>query len=371
MIRNGQPVEPGSVIGIIGGGQLGRMMAMAAARLGYRTHIYTPDKGGPAEQVATFTTIAAYEDVKALKAFAKSVAVVTYEFENIPHASLLLLEKTVAVRPSANILRLSQHRGSEKTFMNEHGIATAPFAMVKSASELESVRIAMGEPGILKTARFGYDGKGQYSIKPGVSSRTAWKAVNTDEAIYETYIDFACEISVIVARNAVSGCVAYVPVQNIHENHILDTTIAPAPIEKLIRKKATAIAKKIAEAMDLQGLLAVEMFVTHTGDILVNEIAPRPHNSGHWTLDACITDQFEQSIRAVCGLPLGSTRRLYNAVMKNLIGDAVLDWYEFLEEPNTRLHLYGKSEIRAGRKMGHITRLGKKKKPAKFRWGLD
>lgn len=363
-------INPGSTIGIIGGGQLGRMMAIAAARLGYRIHIFTPETDSPAEQVASEITVAAYDDMEALRRFAESVDVVTYEFENIPHASLSFLENAVQVSPSADILRLSQHRGREKELLNRHGIATAPYRLVRSAAELVMARAAVGVPGILKTAEMGYDGKGQLKINAETDCEAAWQKLGTREAVYEGFVTFESEISVIVARNEMSGCVAYPPVQNIHINHILDTTIAPAPLDKSIRREAVAIAKRIAEILDLRGLLAVEMFVTREGRVLVNELAPRPHNSGHWTIDACVTSQFEQTIRAICGLPLGSPRRLYNAVMKNLIGKEVNKWYDYLQEPNTKLHLYGKMEVREGRKMGHVTRLGKKARPAKFLWGL-
>lgn len=361
-------IAPGATIGIIGGGQLGRMLAIAAARLGYRTHVFTPETDSPAQQVASQTTIAAYDDMGALKQFAESVAVVTYEFENIPHASLSFLEKAVQVSPSADILRLSQHRGREKAMLKQHGIAIAPYAEVTSAESLKKAMQEIGTPGVLKTSELGYDGKGQLAIDAGSDPAAMWEGLNTSEAVYEAFVQFECEISVIVARNEMSGCVAFPTVQNIHKNHILDTTVAPAPIEKPLRRQAVAIAKSIAEVLDLRGVLAVEMFVTRDGDVLVNELAPRPHNSGHWTIDACVTSQFEQSIRAICGLPLGSPRRLYNAVMKNLIGKDVLQWYDYLQEPNTKVHLYGKKEVREGRKMGHITRLGKKAKPADFKW---
>lgn len=355
-------INPGATIGIIGGGQLGKMLAVAAARLGYRTHVYTPEKDSPAQQVASVTTVADYADTKALSQFAKSVDVVTYEFENIPHASLSLLEKTVTVSPSADILRLSQHRAREKDFLNQAGVKTAPFMLVRSAAEVKQARLKIGAPGILKTAEFGYDGKGQVTIQKNTNADQAWAALSTKEAIYEGFIDYAMEISVIVARNEISGMAAYPPVQNIHKNHILDTTIVPAPLAKSVRKKAIDAAFAIAKALNLRGLLAVEMFVTKKGDILVNEIAPRPHNSGHWTIDACATSQFEQTVRAICGLPLGSTRRLQNAIMKNLIGEEVNLWYDYLQEPDTKVHLYGKTEIRPGRKMGHITQLVRKKK---------
>ena len=363
-------IDSGATIGIIGGGQLGRMLAIAAARLGYRTHVFTPETDSPAQQVASQTNIANNDDVEALKQFAQSVAVITYEFENIPHASLAFLEKANQVSPSADILRLSQNRGREKAMLNKNGIATAPYRVVTSLDTMQAAVEALGVPGVLKTAEMGYDGKGQMRIDSVEECASAWQQLQSDEAVYEGYIRFECEISVIVARNEMSGCVAYPPVQNIHQNHILDSTIAPAPIEKAVRKEAIAIAKSLAEALNLCGILAVEMFVTRDGKVLVNELAPRPHNSGHWTIDACVTSQFEQSIRAICGLPLGSPRRLYNAVMKNLIGNEVHQWYDYLQEPNTKVHLYGKKEVREGRKMGHITRLGKKAKPAKFKWSL-
>lgn len=350
-------IQPGAVIGIIGGGQLGRMMAIAAAQLGYKTHIFTPERDSPAQQVASFTTVAAYDDMEALQAFASSVQVVTYEFENIPHASLTFLEKAITVAPGADILRISQHREREKTFLRDHGIPTAPFALLHTLEDLQRAVREIGMPGIAKTAQFGYDGKGQVFIRNQAACEAAWEALATREAVYEGFIDFDCEVSVIVARDAAGGCKTYPVVQNIHVNHILDTTIAPAPVPHVVQEKATAIAKKIAEALDLHGLLAVEMFVTKQGEVLVNELAPRPHNSGHWTLDACVTDQFQQAIRAVCGLPLGSTQPLCKATMKNLVGREVNEWQAYLNMPNAKLHLYGKHEIRAGRKMGHVTLL--------------
>lgn len=353
-------IDPGATIGIIGGGQLGRMLCTAAAHLGYRTHVYTPEKGSPAEQVASQTTIAAYDDAKALKRFAESVDVVTYEFENISHAGLALLEQTVQVAPSAKTLMLSQNRLREKDFLNKNGIPTAPYARVTTLSELEAAQQALGPKGVLKTAELGYDGKGQVGITAETNLAQAWESLNTAEAVYEGYVDFDCEISVIVARNETSGTVVYSPVLNIHRNHILDVTIAPAPIEKAVGRKAVQTARKAAKALKLHGLLAVEMFVTRKGEVLVNEFAPRPHNSGHWTLDACVTSQFEQTIRAVCNLPLGSTRHLCHAVMKNLIGEEVHRWLEYAQETHAKVHLYGKTEVRAGRKMGHVTRLSRR-----------
>lgn len=348
-------ILPGATIGIIGGGQLGRMMACAAAALGYKTHIYTPEADSPASQVAFATTVAPYEDKTALAEFAAKVDIITFEFENIPHESLELLEQKKAVFPSAKILKISRNRLREKTFIRDLGILTADFSRVTSLAELKAAAMAVRFPAVLKTAEMGYDGKGQVKLKTGSDLRVVWESLQTNEAILEAFIEFRMEISVIVARNASGEIKTYVPVQNIHKDHILDTTIAPAPIDKAMADKAEAIAIKIAKAMDLRGLLAVEMFVGIDGELLVNELAPRPHNSGHWTMDACVTGQFEQAIRAVCGLPLGSPTRTCDAEMKNLIGDDVKQIERYLHNPNAKLHLYGKSEARAGRKMGHVT----------------
>jgi 5-(carboxyamino)imidazole ribonucleotide synthase len=349
-------IAPGSTIGIIGGGQLGRMLAIAASALGYKTHIFTPEADSPASQVATQTSVAEYTDIKALEEFARQVDIVTFEFENIPHESLAALESKKHVAPSANVLKICRNRNREKAFINGLGIKTADFAKVTSVNELKHAAMEVRFPAVLKTAELGYDGKGQMTMRTGSDLRLTWESLHTDEAILESFIEFRMEISVIVARGKNGETRTYVPVQNIHKNHILDTTIAPAPIDKKLADKAEAIAVKIAKAMDLQGLLAVEMFVSSEDDeLLVNELAPRPHNSGHWTIDACVTSQFEQLIRAVCGLALGDTARLCDAEMKNLIGDEAKDWQKYLKDPKAKLHLYGKKESRAGRKMGHVT----------------
>lgn len=347
-------IEPGASIGIIGGGQLGRMMAMAAAELGFYVHIYTPEQNSPASQVAAQTTVASYSDNIALQNFADSVQLITFEFENIPHQSLAFLEQEKPVFPSARILKISCDRLREKTFINEIGIPTAPFREVTDLASLQQAAEELGLPAVLKTATMGYDGKGQLMLKPGCNLENAWQEFAGKIAVFEQFVDFTMEISVIVAASATGVPQCYVPVQNIHKNHILDTTIAPAPISAELSAKAESIAIKIAEGLQLRGLLAVEMFVTAQQEILVNEIAPRPHNSGHWTMDACVTSQFEQAIRAVCGLPLGNTARLCNATMKNLLGDDVLNLQPYLNNNNAKLHLYGKKEIRQGRKMGHI-----------------
>jgi 5-(carboxyamino)imidazole ribonucleotide synthase len=347
-------INPGSTIGIIGGGQLGRMMAVAAADLGYKVYIFTP-----ASHVDYKTTVAEYTDSHALQAFAQSVDVVTFEFENVPHESLLALEEQKPVRPSAEVLRISRNRIREKNAVNTLGIGTAPFREIRSSGDMVAGVKELGLPAILKTAELGYDGKGQVTIKKPEEAEAAFEKLHRAECILEGFVEFAMEISVIVARGAGGETKTYVPVQNIHKNHILDTTLAPAPISETLAKEAEAIAVKIATALNVIGLLAVEMFVTKDNKILVNELAPRPHNSGHWTMDACITGQFEQIIRAVCGLSLGNPARHCDAEMKNLIGDDVHDWEQYLKNPNAKLHLYGKAETREGRKMGHVNILKK------------
>ncbi|MBE87936.1 MAG: 5-(carboxyamino)imidazole ribonucleotide synthase [Rhodospirillaceae bacterium] len=350
-------LEPGSVIGILGGGQLGRMIAQAAAQLGYRCCIFSDVANSPAEHVSEKTIVAAYTDPSALDTFAASVDVVTLEFENIPEEPVKYLAEKVAVRPGPNVLATAQDRLIEKNFLNKIGIVTAPFESVADLEELEDAVQKVGRPSVLKTTRFGYDGKGQVKIDVDTRLGTAFSQMGKGPGILEGWVDYALEISVIVARGMDGEIVSYVPVENRHVNHILDTTIAPAGVSPGVAAGAGSIARRAAEALNVVGLLAVEMFVTWDGEILVNEIAPRPHNSGHWTIDACAISQFQQLVRAICGLPLGSAGRHSDAEMKNLIGDEVKVWPEILAEANARLHLYGKSEIRSGRKMGHVTRL--------------
>lgn len=355
-----KPLPPGSTIGIIGGGQLGRMSALAAARLGYRVHVFTPETDSPAEQVAAQATVAAYDDLAALEVFAGSVDVITFEFENIPAPSLRLLDSLAPVRPSWHVLEIAQDRISEKRFFNGIGIATAPWAEISSLDDLRQAAERIGRPAVLKTTRLGYDGKGQVKITAKTDLDQAWSSLGGAVGVLEGFIDFSGEISVIVARGLDGQTVAFEPAWNVHANHILDTTTVPAPISPPLADRATQVALKAAQALDLVGLLAVEMFVTKCGDVLVNEMAPRPHNSGHWTMDACVTDQFEQFIRAVCGLPLGIPDRHSDAVMTNLIGKDVDNWLALLREPGAKLHLYGKAEARSGRKMGHVTRLSRR-----------
>ncbi len=355
------PLAPGATIGILGSGQLGRMAALAAARLGYRCHAYGPEADAPANQVSAAATVAAYNDEAALASFAAAVDVVTFEFENIPLATVEVLERLVPLRPNARVLSICQHRLREKDFCNSFSVPTAAYRAAEDLESLGRAVEAIGRPCILKSAELGYDGKGQVRIAPGSDLAEAWNAMRGHAAeaigIVEAIVEFRMEISVIVARGADGTMRTYVPVENRHKHHILDETIVPANLPPEVVDRAEAIARHLAQEMGLVGLLAVEMFVTHDDKVLVNEMAPRPHNSGHWTLDACVTSQFEQFIRAVAGLPLGSTERLCDAVMKNLLGNEVEDWHKILSDPGNKLHLYGKASARPGRKMGHVTRL--------------
>lgn len=357
----GQVIPPGGTIGILGAGQLGRMTAVAAARLGYRVHSYCPEADSPAFQVSAARTVAPYDDQAALRHFADSVDVITFEFENIPSSTGELLAAHRPTRPTPNVLHVAQHRLREKDFLFTNKVPVTRYAEVRSVEALQRAAQEIGLPAVLKTAQFGYDGKGQVMIGKEADIAAAWSRMGAAIGILEGFVDFSHEISVIVARGIDRKMVTYTPVENQHRNHILDITIAPARLPQPILTRAEAIARDIAEALDVVGLLAVEMFVTKGGEVLVNELAPRPHNSGHWTIDACVTSQFEQFVRAVCGLPLGSAERHSDAVMKNLLGDDVADWRGILADPGAKLHLYGKSEPRLGRKMGHVTRLTPRK----------
>lgn len=353
-------LPPGSVIGIMGGGQLGRMIALAAARLGYRCSVFCETENDPAAQFCDNVVAAPYDDMAALERFVSGVDVVTFEFENIPRDSADWLTHHSLVRPSARVLEIAQDRSIEKSFLNDNGIQTATWVEITDTSSLNAAAENIGSRAVFKTARFGYDGKGQAMVHSKRELTDAWDSVDKVRAVLEGFIDFACEISVIVARGPDGQTACFDVVENQHANHILDVTIAPARISDETAEKARATGQAVAEALDLVGLVAVEMFVTKNGDILVNEIAPRPHNSGHWTIDACVTSQFEQMVRAVCGLPLGSPARHSNAIMRNLIGDDAHAWHRHLEAPETKVHLYGKAEARPGRKMGHMTRLYKR-----------
>ncbi|HEY4173272.1 MAG TPA: 5-(carboxyamino)imidazole ribonucleotide synthase [Rhodopila sp.] len=352
------PLPPNATIGLVGGGQLGRMSALAAARLGYRCHILTRETDSPAAQVSHAVTISNYSDPVSLRAFADAVDVISFEFENVSAEGLDLLASIRPVRPAPAVLRISQDRVDEKTFLNRAGVETAPWASVGSRGELdESVR-RLGFPAVLKTTRLGYDGKGQAMLRTPADLDAAWERLSPKPLVLEGFVDFAREISVVVARGADGGLSSFDVVENRHRDHILDLTLAPARISEATDQAAQAIGRRVAEALDLIGLLAVEMFVDSAGKVLVNEIAPRPHNSGHWTIDACPASQFELHIRAIAGLPLPPATRHSDAVMKNLIGpDGMALWPAALAEPGLIPHLYGKAEALAGRKMGHVTKL--------------
>ncbi len=352
-------IAPGGVLGVLGGGQLGRMTAQAAARLGYRTVVFEPQAACPAAQVAPHIQ-ADYGDEAALERFAARVDAVTLEFENVPVAALDFLADRVPVRPGHTVLATAQDRVVEKRFLNEAGVETAPWAEVTDRASLDAALAEIGLPSVLKTCRMGYDGKGQAMLRADMDAdalSAAWESLGGVRCILEGFVDFSCELSVIAARGTDGAVALFPPVMNEHRNHILHRTIAPAPLDAGLIDKAEETARRAVEGLDVTGLLAIEMFATPDGRILANEIAPRPHNSGHWTLDACVTDQFEQLVRAVMGLPLGGTDVLYPAEMTNLIGDEAADWPAILADPNAKLHLYGKSEARPGRKMGHVTRL--------------
>jgi 5-(carboxyamino)imidazole ribonucleotide synthase len=356
-----KPLLPGATIGVMGGGQLGRMFAMAARRMGYRVHIFSPDKDGPAAQFSDHATVASYDDEAEVTQFAQAVDVLTFEFENIPAATIEWASRDQIVRPRGEILLIAQNRLREKEFLSGAGFPVAPFRRVGSDANLTNALEAIRRPAILKGGAFGYDGKGQQRIDPGTDLTAVWAARQDDECILESVIDFEKEISVIVARG-LDGAMAVFPVcENIHREHILDVTLAPARIDDRVAAAARELACAVAGSLDLVGLLAVEMFLKSDGEIIINELAPRPHNSGHWTIEGCVTSQFEQHVRAVCGLPLGATELLRPAAMVNLLGSVwhggEPHWAAALAETNVRLHLYGKREPRPGRKMGHLTSL--------------
>ncbi len=350
------PLPCGSVIGILGGGQLGRMLSVAAARLGFRCHIYEPGANPPAGQVAERVTTAPYDDNAALDAFAASVDVITYEFENIPTATLDRLETTRPIRPGRRALGISQDRLREKEFLQGLGLQTAPYADIANLSDLETALERIGIPAILKTRRFGYDGKGQVRLTAPDDAATALGEMAGAPTILEGFIDFAHEVSVIAARGLNGEVACYDPGENVHRDGILHTTTIPARLDPTQRTDAILLAANILNALDYVGVLGVELFVTSTG-FIVNEIAPRVHNSGHWTQNGCAIDQFEQHIRAIAGWPLGDGQRHTDVVMENLIGDDINRLPQLMRERDTAIHLYGKADIKPGRKMGHINRV--------------
>lgn len=352
---------PGATIGVMGGGQLGRMFAIAARRMGYRVVVFTPEENTPAGQLADLTRIADYTNEAAVRRFAADVDLVTFEFENIPVHTVTWCAEERDVRPAGSVLHIAQNRLREKNFMNSAGIPVAPFLRVRNARELESAIAEIGCPAILKTAAFGYDGKGQRTINAGDDLGEIVNAASADELVLERAIEFDKEVSVIVARSADGDIAAFPLCENIHRDHILDLTVAPARVDERVERMAADLARSIASKLDLVGLLAVEMFLTTDGNLLVNELAPRPHNSGHWTIEGCATSQFEQHVRAVCGMPLGVTEILRPAAMANLLGDLWSEhepnWAAALQTSGVHLHLYGKEDPRPRRKMGHVTAL--------------
>ncbi len=361
-LSRGKPILPGSTVGVLGSGQLGRMFAIAARRMGYRVHTLSPDDDTPTGQVADREVQAAYDDLDAVRDFARHVNVVTFEFENVSSAATNAAEEFAPVRPAGSVLHTTQHRLREKTFLSANGFPVTPNETVRSLAELEAALVRLGTPAVLKTAGWGYDGKGQSKIERASDAAAAWSKVATSEAILEAWVPFKSEVSVVAARGLDGEYADFGVVANSHRNHILDLTVAPADVSDRVRRDATEIARAILERLQVVGVLCVEFFLTHDDKLLVNELAPRPHNSGHFSFDACITSQFEQQLRAICGLPLGSTELLRPAAMSNLLGDLWTDgepnWAAACKLADVKLHLYGKASARPGRKMGHLTAFG-------------
>lgn len=357
-----QPLLPGSTIGILGGGQLGRMLSVAASRLGLKTHIYNDTPDAPAADVAAASTVGAYEDRDAIARFAGQVDVVTCEFENVPAATLKTAAGAAPVFPPVKSFEAAQDRLTEKDFISGLGIAVAPYLAVESLADLKEALLRVPPPALLKTRRFGYDGKGQAAIHTLCEAESAWETIGEAPAILEGMVAFEREVSVIAVRGRDGAMRFYDVVENVHKGGILDTSTVPAAVPDSVAAEAQKIAGTIAEALGHVGVLCVEMFQSggDTPSLAVNEIAPRVHNSGHWTLDACLVDQFENHVRAICGWPLGEVSRHSNAVMTNLIGSDANGWETYAAEPGTAVHLYGKAEARPGRKMGHITRISAK-----------
>ena len=349
-------INPGGTIGILGGGQLGRMLALAAADLGYRCHIYCPEENSPAFQVADKATVASYTNEDMLTEFARSVDVATYEFENVPGQTADIVSQHTLLRPGTLALTVSQDRLTEKRFLADAGVKTAPYQEFHTAAELDAAFKVIGRPSVAKTRRFGYDGKGQHLVKTSKDLDKVLSVTGSTPAILEGFVNFDREISVIVARGASGDVAAYPVCENVHADHILDVTTVPATVSDMVEAKAKVMATKVANALEYVGVMAVEMFVSDAENkIIVNEIAPRVHNSGHWTMDGAATSQFEQHIRAICDLPLGPTAARGTIRMKNLLGADILDNEQYLADPKASFHHYGKSDPRPGRKMGHVT----------------
>jgi 5-(carboxyamino)imidazole ribonucleotide synthase len=352
---------PGATIGVLGSGQLGRMFAIAARRMGYRVHTLSPDYDSPTGQISDLEVMASYDDLDAVSEFARRVSVVTFEFENVPAATAQAAACCAPVRPAGSILHTTQQRIREKSFLRSAGLPTTPYREVHSLAELECAVSELGCPAVLKTAEFGYDGKGQFRIDSAQHVTEAWNAIGRKEAVLEAFIDFEREISVVAARGDDGQFVHYGAIENQHSRHILDVSITPAGVPDAVAREAVEMTRCVLDRLGVVGVLCVEFFVTHDHKLLINELAPRPHNSGHLTVDACVTSQFEQQLRAVCGLPLGSTAMHRPAAMANLLGDLWANgepnWPAACAFPQVKLHLYGKLEPRPGRKMGHLTAL--------------
>jgi len=357
------PILPGATLGGLGSGQLGRMFAIAARRLGYRVHVFSPETNTPTGQVADLEVSADYLDLDRIAEFANGVDVVTFEFENVPAETTEICNRFCPVRPAGRVLFTSQNRLREKTFLRDAGLPVTPFVAVRSVAELTAGLQQSGVPAVLKTADWGYDGKGQIVIRSLDEAAAAWAALSVPQAILETFIDFDSELSVVGVRGIDGQFASYGPIGNSHSHHILDVSVCPARVSMSVAASAIEITRSVLEKLDVVGVLCVEFFLTTTGELLINETAPRPHNSGHLTIDAHVTCQFEQQVRTICGLPLGSTELRSPAAMANLLGDVweagTPDWATALGYPNLKLHLYGKQEARAGRKMGHLTVLDK------------
>ena len=355
------PILPGATIGVLGSGQLGRMFAIAARRMGYRVHTFSPENDTPTGQVADHEVQAQYDDLDAVADFARQVSVVTFEFENVPADTAEACARHALVRPAGSVLHTTQHRLREKTFLSRAGFPVTPHRAVRSLEDLRTALRDLGAPAVLKTAGWGYDGKGQVKIAAAEDAAKAWQSLGTAEAVLEAYVDFDREVSVVAARGADGSFVHYGVIENAHSNHILDISVAPARVSEGVVRDAVEIARGVLNSLEVVGVLCVEFFLARVGNLMINELAPRPHNSGHLTFDACLTSQFEQQLRAICGLPLGSTELLRPAAMANLLGDVWQygepDWSAACAFPDVKVHLYGKASARAGRKMGHLTAL--------------
>ena len=366
-----QPILPGSTIGVLGSGQLGRMLALVARSMGYRVHVLSPGWDTPTGQVSDVEVVAAYEDLVAVQQFAEAVDVVTYEFENVPANTAVTCNQYAPLRPGAHVLRVAQNRLREKQFMRDNDLPVTAFAEVNSLADLEAGLAMVGCPAVLKTAVSGYDGKGQVKISQPDEAAEAWEAIGKRPAVLEAWVAFEREVSVVAARGLDGAFAHYGLIENTHVNHILDVSVAPVLVGSEVEETAVALVRRLLDRLDVVGVLCVEFFLKATGQLLINEIAPRPHNSGHLTIEGCVTSQFEQQLRTVCGLPLGDTSYVHSVAMANLLGDlwerGEPDWTVVLQDPFVKLHLYGKQEARPGRKMGHLTALAVTVEEAKRR----